>query len=339
MLQIPKKMRAVVLPDYNGNIIRAMRSLEVKEVETPTPQKNEILIKVHASPCNPSDIAFIQKKYNVIKSTPIVPGFEGSGVVVGTGSTEIEDIIGKKVSFFTQRDINGPWAEYFIATKDEIILIEEGIDMDQASCMFVNPFTAYFMVQLVLKEKAKSVIINAANGQIGTFIRSLLKKGNVKVINIVRKEEHIEQLKNSGEKYVLDSTNEKFTDNLNKLANELKSTIAFDAVGGEQTGTIFNAMPENSTVYVYGGLSGKPAGGFDVMDIIFKNKKISGYNVNDFINSQPYNLTSLSLPIQEEIKTGTIKTNIQKIFSLEEVQSGLRHYITNMSSGKILFKP
>ena len=107
-------MKAVILPAYNKNVLRAMLSLKVEEIPIPIPQKDEVLIKIEATPCNPSDIAFMQGGYNIVKTLPSVPGFEGAGTVVSTGdSSEAKKLFKKPVSCFTQEDSHGTWAEYF----------------------------------------------------------------------------------------------------------------------------------------------------------------------------------------------------------------------------------
>ena len=63
-------MKAVLLKAYNKNIIRAMLGLSIEERKVPKPDIDEVIIKVHASPVNPSDIAFIQGSYNIVKSLP-----------------------------------------------------------------------------------------------------------------------------------------------------------------------------------------------------------------------------------------------------------------------------
>ncbi len=101
-------MKKVVLPSYNKNIIRAIRSLQVETCDDLQVGKDEVFIKVHAAPCNPSDIAFLMGGYNIVKELPAVPGFEGSGIVEEAGEGA-EDLIGKKVSFFIQEENCGSW--------------------------------------------------------------------------------------------------------------------------------------------------------------------------------------------------------------------------------------
>ncbi len=55
------------------------------------------------------------------------------------------------------------------------------------------------------------------------------------------------------------------------MSEQLNATIAIDAVGGELTGKLLNAMPFGAEVLLYGGLSGMPVSGINSLDLIFKN--------------------------------------------------------------------
>ncbi len=335
----PDKMKAIILPSYNSNIIRAMLSLRIEEKDIPKPGSNQVLIKIEAAPCNPSDIAFIRGMYNIEKTLPCVLGFEGSGKVVETGK-EAQHLLGKKVSCFAQNDSNGTWAEYFIAEANNCIIIKEKMDIEQAACFSINPFTAYGLLDIAKQMHTNGIIQNAASGQIGIFIQSMAKKEKIKIINIVRKDEHIELLKNRGEEYVLNSQTEGFEEQLTKLAYEINAVTAFDAVGGEITGQIVNAMPPGSKTILYGGLSGKAVSDISTLEIIFKDKTLTGFNLNEWIKEiGKKRFNEISLILQNMIINGEIRTEIQGEFKLEDVVKAIRQYITNMSKGKILFKP
>ena len=78
--QIPDQMTAVVLDSYTG-----VEGLRVEQRPVPKPGKDEVLVKVAASPINPSDLAFLEGEYGFDDPPPIVPGGEGSGTIVGIG--------------------------------------------------------------------------------------------------------------------------------------------------------------------------------------------------------------------------------------------------------------
>lgn len=334
-------MKAIILPDYNANIIRAMKSLAVGEAPIPEPKNTQVLIRVMAAPCNPSDIAFMRGGYGIRKPVPVIMGFECAGKVMETGTDPgAKALLGKNVSCFSQGDENGTWAEYFLADYRECLVLKENMPVEQAAALCVNPFTAYALVDLARKKKAQVIIQNGASGQVGIFIRRLAAREGIKVINLVRKEEHVQVLKDQGDSHVLSMNDPEFGIKLHQLSRELNASVALDAVGGETSGLILNAMPPGSALIIYGGLSGKPAGMFDTLEIIFEGKTIEGFNLGNWKMQQgDEKFNQISLELQDLIVEGIIQTRIQAVYSLEDVQQALERYIRNMSAGKILFKP
>ncbi len=335
------KMRAIILEKYDSNIVNAIRNLKVVEKNIPQPKSNELLIQIEAAPCNPSDIAFLRGMYNIVKPLPSTLGFEGSGLVVDAGdSPEAKKLLGKRVSCFTQDNNDGTWAEYFITKPENCIVLKDQMDIDQAACLFINPFTAYALYEHINKYKADAFIQNAATGQIGKFLRILANKQNIPSINMVRKQEHIELLQNEGEEYVINVAEPDFENKLAEYSRKLNATIAFDAVGGDITGSIINKMPDGSTVFVYGGLSGLPVGNIDVLPLIFKKKTIKGFNLNDYneITSRKH-FDEVADKLQDYIIKGEMSTSIQRSIRLEDISRGMILYISRMSNGKILLKP
>lgn len=334
-------MRAIVLPDYNANIIRAMKSLKVVELDIPKPIGSQVLIKVSAAPCNPSDIAFMRGGYNIQKPVPAIMGFECTGTVVETGEYPLaRNLTGKRVSCFSQGMENGTWAEYFQTDYKNCLPIRDELDDEQAATFCINPFTAFALFGMAIQKNAGAIIQNGASGQVGIFIRAFAKMKQIPVINLVRKEEHIKELNEAGENHVLNLGNPDCDINLRKLAHEFHATIAFDAVAGDTSGMILNAMPPGSELIIYGGLSGKPVGMVFPLDIIFKAKSIRGFNLGDWTTAVGENFVQkVSEELQDLIIRRVMFTRIQGEYILENVQLAMEQYIRNMSSGKILFQP
>lgn len=332
-------MKKISLPGYNHNILRAIYSLKVEESGTPQSGNDEVLIEVYGAPCNPSDIAFMEGEYNIIKELPAVPGFEGAGRIVDAGKGA-EHLIGSKVSFFVQDECEGSWAEYVCTHKDHIVVLDEDMDMDQASCFAINPFTARGLLDIALLRNDQAIVQNAAGGQVAAFIRQMAKEMDIKVIDIVRKTESRDKLIRAGAEHVLLEGDQHFEEHLADLCNTFNARLAFDAVGGSLSGQIFNAMPENAELVVYGGLSTKAVSGISTMDLIFKDKIISGFNLPRWRQQLDDDyFEEVSREMQQQFITGNYQTRIQGATNYENVVKGLMNYIRHMSEGKILIKP
>lgn len=315
--------------------------MKVEEKPTPKPVSDQVLVNIDASPVNPSDIAFIRGMYNVKKNLPAIPGFEGTGIVVDTGNqNDAKALLGKRVSCFCQKDNDGTWADYFLASVSECFPVKKQMDRFQSACFFINPFTAYALYELCKNKNAKAIIQSAASGQVGKFFRYFAKNDNIPVINIVRKEKHIGELLAEGEKYVLDSTSPDFYENLYKLSHELYVNVAIDAVGGEFTGKLIKCLPDYSDVILFGGLSGTYISDIDPLEIIFHKKSLIGFNLNEwFKKHNRVEQLKISDKLQDLFISEKLITKIKDHYDLSDVKSAFKHYISDMSGGKVLFVP
>ncbi|MBN3034984.1 MAG: zinc-binding dehydrogenase [Bacteroidales bacterium] len=341
MVSLPQLYRSVVISSYNDNLLRAILGLKIEDRPLLPPGHEEVVVHIEAAPCNPSDIAFLRGGYNIIKQLPAVPGFEGSGMVVACGSSPgAKALMGKRVSCFSQNLRDGTWAGYFITHYRNCIEIRDEMDMEQAACFAINPFTAKGLMEHALEKKSTAIVLNAAAGRVCDLIRVLAQRHGISVINLVRKSRNQRFLKDRGESYVLDVNSNEFETEFGKLIELHHPTTAFDAVAGEMTGLLLTALPPGSDVVVYGSLSGLPVTGINPMDLIFNNKRALGFNLSDWMASlDPGVLRRYSEELQEMVISGEMQTVISGRYPLDNVVGGIRAYIRDMSGGKVLLKP
>ncbi len=331
--------RAVILPAYNDNLLRAMLALHTGQRPVPILRPGEVLVKMEAAPCNPSDIAFLRGGYNIVKPLPAVPGFEGAGTVVDTGG-EAKELLGRRVSCFVQAGHDGTWADHFIARRQDCIVLREAISMEQAACLSVNPLTAMGMLDMAVERDVGAIILNAAGGQVPRIMNRLAAMKGIGVINLVRKQAVADDLQQAGKTQVLNTGDEDFEGQLRELAAGFGPVMAFDAVAGDLAGRVLNALPQGSVMVVYGALSGADLSGIDPMGIIFRKKAITGFNLSDWIAARsPEALDRAKDELQDLALEGAINTGIQATYPLDRVVDGLRAYIKSMSAGKVLLIP
>ena len=176
----------------------------VATIPVPQPGSGEVLVKMHSSPINPSDLAFLAGGYGIKKPFPVVPGFEGSGTVVAAGKGILPKIwLGKKVACAASPKLNGCWAEYMVTSAASCVPLSKKISMEQGSMMFVNPMTAiaFFDVYNTTpnpSKKLRGIINTAAASALGRMIIQLGKQKGIPVISVVRREEQVEMLKKAG---------------------------------------------------------------------------------------------------------------------------------------------
>ena len=338
---IPKQMRAVVLEAYHANINDAIRGLKVEERAVPTPRRGQVLVRIEAAPCNPSDLLLLQGQYGTLKTLPTVPGWEGAGTVLASGGGLLARwLVGKRVACALPHDRDGTWAEYFVADAKDCIPLKAALPIEQAATFIVNPLTAVALLETARSAGHRAAVHTVSSSQLGRMILKLAAEMNYPMIHMARRDSQIEMLKERGAKYVLNSSHENFADELKTLSQKLYATAAFEAVAGEMTGTVLDAMPPKSTVYLYGALSEQPCTNIDPISVIFHEKTLTGFYLGNWLRDRGFlRLLRTISKVQRLLIERRIETTIQQRLALDEVVDGLLHYVSHMSDGKVLILP
>jgi len=327
-MSIPKKMWAVRQHS-------ASAALQFEEVEVPKPSAGEVLVKMEYAPINPSDLSFLQGTYAEKPSYPTIPGIEGSGTVVAVGTGILPKLrMGKRVSCTSTKGYGGSWAEYMLTSAMHVIPVGN-LDFTQAAMLIVNPLTALSFMDIAKANKHKAIVNNAASGALGKMIWRLAQANNIPCINIVRSNQHQEQLLNEGAKYVLDISSDGFVDEYRKLSNDLSATLVLDPVGGSQSSVLLEFAPKESVLMLYANLSESPIS-IDSRILVQEDKQIQGFYLANY-NANKSLLKALADTKKVQKLIGKeLKTKVQKTFSLKDVNQAIELYKNNMSEGKVL---
>ena len=246
------------------SLVRRSGELEVSlhEVPVPEPDADEVLVRIEATPINPSDLGLLfgaadlgAMKVSGTAGRPVVTapiperamkalagrvdqalpvGNEGAGTVLKAGaSPAAQALLGRKVAM-----IGGAmYAQYrCIAARDCLLLPAGASAVDGASC-FVNPLTALGMVETMRREGHRALVHTAAASNLGQMLNRICLKDGIALVNIVRKPEQAALLRAQGAAFVCDSSAPAFADELTEALAQSGATIAFDAIGGGKLAT------------------------------------------------------------------------------------------------------
>jgi NADPH:quinone reductase-like Zn-dependent oxidoreductase len=241
------------------SLVKKSGVLEVSLVSVPTPEPaaDEIVIRVEATPINPSDIALLlgpvdmnTAKQSGSAASPVLTvnvleralpmlssrfdqampvGNEGAGTVVKTGSSPAaQALMGKLVAVAS----GSMYSQFKVAKAVEALVLPSGTTAKQAASCFVNPLTALSMVEVMRREGHKALVHTAAASNLGQMLNKICQRDGVSLVNIVRNAEQANILKEIGAKIVLDSTSPRFMAELIEAVGATEATLAFDAIGG-----------------------------------------------------------------------------------------------------------
>jgi len=326
----PKKMKAVFLDGSESRLV-------VKEIRTPDPGPGDVLVKMSAAPVNPSDLARIKDAISEYDLASYVPGLEGSGRVVAAGKGILPGLwLGKRVACTAKHFTSGTWAEYMATSATNCFPLGRKISDEQGSMLLVNPLTALAFLEIAKQNKHKAIINNAAASALGRMIELLGKKHGIPVINIVRSQKQVEMLRQHGSGYILDSSDPSFIEDFGRIAHDLSATLLLDSVCSRELELMCDALPPDSTILVYGNLSGEEKILFKPRTLILNNINISGFYLGARAKKNSLFRNMMNLRKVSSLMSKELKISIQGRFPLARAQEAVDTYLANMSAGKTL---
>lgn len=275
---------------------RGTLELSLETVPVPTPGENEVLVRVEASPINPSDLgllfgmadmstaeaggtaeaptitAEIPEKLRgavaarVGQALPV--GNEGGGVVVEAGPGELaQSLVGKTVGILG----GAMYSQYRVIKAKQCLVMHEGVSPAESASCFVNPLTALGMVETMKNEGFSALCHTAAASNLGQMLQKICLNDGIELVNVVRKQEQADLLKDLGAKHVCNTSNDSFMNDLTDAIASTSAYVAFDATGGgtlasnllscmeaaaQKSASSYNryGSDQYKQVYIYGGL-------------------------------------------------------------------------------------
>jgi len=328
------------VPQTQKAFIRQAEGDKPQLIDTPVPkpEKNQVLVKMAFAPINPADGLLIEGVYPVPNKPPHGIGMEGCGTVAAVGEDlKVSHQVGDKVHVVGL----GTYGQYLITNSENCEKIQEGLSMEEAASHFVNPMTACLMANLTQHYGHKAAIHTAGSSTLGRQMIRYFKHKGVKLINIVRREEVIEELKKEGAYIVLNSKAEDFEAKLKEVAEKEGATVCFESIVGDMTGKILKNMPEGSTVHVYGALSDMKITNLGVSEFIFQGKTVTGFWLGPYIKEVQKRGKGEFEDARKEVLSllpNVLASPILKSFELEKIDEALEFNSKNSSKGKTLLK-
>jgi NADPH2:quinone reductase len=242
--------------------------LSLTTVPIAEPKPEEVIVRIDASPINPSDQGLLfggadmsTAELSGTAENPVIRasvppaalkavagrldqslpvGNEGAGVVIRAGaSPAAQALIGKTVAILG----GAMYAQYRCIKAVQCLVLPPGTTPAEGASCFVNPLTALGMVATMRAEGHKALVHTAAASNLGQMLSKICLKDQVGLVNIVRRPEHADVLRKIGATHVCISSAPTFMDDLTQALVATGATVAFDAVGGGTlAGQILTAM-------------------------------------------------------------------------------------------------
>ncbi|MGH7304398.1 MAG: zinc-dependent alcohol dehydrogenase family protein [Candidatus Rokuibacteriota bacterium] len=325
-------MKQILLDRY-GQPEDGLRCAEVPDVGAPG--AGEVVFEVLAFPINPADISFCRGTYRLKPELPATPGAECVGRVtaVGAGVTHVKP--GELVINLQREN----WTQQRRVKADDVIAVSDGIDIQQAAMLRINPATAMLLLtDIVTLRPGDWVIQNVANSAVGRLVIRLARPRGVKTVNVVRRESLFGELKALGADACLVDGPDLATA-VKAHTQEAPVRLGLDAVSGRATARLSTCLSDGAVVCNYGSMSGEDP----VMSrstLISGGQSLVGFILGRALATRSLTeIRSIYADLGQQLAKGNLSAPVEMIYPIEDIKEAVAHAQRGERSGKILVAP
>ncbi|SDW39982.1 NADPH:quinone reductase [Marinococcus luteus] len=249
-------MGPVNIKAYVGAFGTPSEQVCIREEAKKELKAGDVEVRMRLTPVNPSDLIPIYGRYAHRVTLPLVPGYEGVGVVERIGAGVGRAVIGKRVLPLRG---GGTWQSLVHAPAALAVPVPENVSDETAAQMYINPVTAYVLLTEKLKIFSGGVlVINAANSVMGRLLIQLASRMNIRVVGLVRRKAVINELMQLGAEKIIAAGEGEEERRLTEGMQGEKAEAAVDMIGGEAGTALARTVKPDKTLLALGLLSGKP---------------------------------------------------------------------------------
>jgi len=323
-------MKAIVYCDYG------LPNLKLQDVEKPTPEDNQLLVRVRAASVNPYDWHFIE-------GTPKIMRLMGVGLRkpkdmrLGVDFAGNVEAVGKNVTQFKPGDEvfggkTGAFAEYICARADRAVALKPAnITFEQAASVNIAGITALQAIRDKGKVQAgQKILINGASGGVGTFAVQIAKLFGADVTGVCSTR-NVDMVRSLGADHVIDYTKEDFT------KTDRRYDLIFDLVGNHSFSERRRILNPNG-ICVMAGIGG--AGWHDGIGTRLAGE-LNAYVASRFVSEKfityiaKLNKADLNI-LGDLMQAGKVTPVIDRSYKLSEVPEALRYLEQGHARGKVV---
>ena len=270
--------------------------------DIPEPEElraGEVVVRMLVSTFNPSDAVTVSGAYASRTAFPLIPGFEGVGIIDRIGPGVPGSVLGQRVLLIGSP---GAWQQYKRIDHSWCIPVPDDIPTDVACFAYINPLTASLMVERFC-DGIQSALVDAATTTIAGHLKTLLEQRGIETVTVGR--------------------------TWGTVGVDKQFDVAFDCVGGEMGRRVARAVKPAGVVVYYGLLSGEPLGE--------TGRRVEMFRLRDVVHACPRSeLLELFADVFSQLRAGRLRSRVAREVHLGDVPAALREY--QPREGKLLIR-
>lgn len=271
---MPQQLAARVVSLDQSAIQDGFKNIELQQVDIPEPKDGQAMVKITLRPINPTDLLSSAGVYpGIADRIPFVQGSDGMGTIVKSASGKFKE--GQRVTAAGWAAY-GSWQEYAVVDESKLLAVPDGLSDEVAAQFYVNPVTVVGLADAAGVPKGGYLLQGAAGSALGRMLIQYAKHVGIKTINIVRRAEQVQQLKDLGADEVINEKEEDVVARVQDITGGEGAYAALDPVAGDFTATMLQCIRQQGTVHTYGALKATNVT-FGVVDALTGMKAVRGF--------------------------------------------------------------
>lgn len=301
----------------------------------PTPNADEVLVKVYAAGINRPDVLQRRGLYPMPKGVTPVPGLEVSGVVVAIGNDVRDFAIGDQVCGLTN---GGGYAEYCVIPATQTLKMPKGLTFVQAAAIPETYFTVWAnLFDLGQAKSGETVLIHGGASGIGTTALTLCKALGIKTFSTVggsAKQQAIAALT-----HPINYKEQDFEEVISQETQGQGVDVILDIVGASYLNKNIKVLKTGGRLVIIGFMGGAIADGLDLMQVALKRAVITGSTMRSRNHLEKAAIAnSLKQHVWPLLEAGQCLPIIHHIFELTEVARAHAMMEQDKHVGKIVLE-
>ncbi len=325
--------------------------LHVTDVDKPLLNADQVLIRMQLRAINPSDLLTIRGNYPGRIALPAIPGYEGIGIIIEKGKNVIDLSLGQRVlglrgmwgycnhlktPYSKVIHTSGTWQEYISMDAKAIVSVPDEIDNVTAAQLYINPLTAWLMINELKMGKGDILIANACGSSMGHILAKFALIFGYELVGVARSDFYTETLTQLGVKKVINTSKEPLVESFLSYTKGRRASAALDAVGGGCGVKLAQCVQDGGTMLLYGLLSGEQHT-INIQDFLRPGVTIKNYWLRNWIRTTSLNnRIEVFSSMMDHFVRYKISLTAGHIFDLIEIDRAIKCVEMPNRRGKVL---
>lgn len=325
-------IRAAVCRRWGG-----IDDVSVEQIPAPRPGPDEVLIEVHASGINTTDVLLVSGSHqtNRMLTLPYVPGLETAGVVAQCGERVSHLAPGKRVMALLP---GGGLAEQAVAKAAEVFAIPDGMSFGDAGAFPVSYISGHLALHWNGRLTAgETLLVLGSSGGVGFSAVQIGKAMGARVIAGASSSERLAVVENAGADAVIDYSTENLKERVMALTGGKGADVCFDPIGGKLADAALSSLGWGGRILILGFV-----GGFQQIPanrLLVKNRSAIGCSGRHFRLHAPDKVARSASMLLQWYEEGKLKPLVSTTLPLTRTVDALRLLAERKVLGKVVVTP